>query len=156
MPEFPIVDEAGEVLAGDEAERRQALAECGHALAAESIAKAEAKDARARLPLLARVGDVVQLGGGWVLRVDPPATPQRQVIPHKLDEHVEALTPIGLAPKVEEVTKVEQVRTDPGVADLTSPKARDALARAGLSAEVFLHTPEPGRPRVVLVEPERP
>jgi hypothetical protein len=80
----------------------------------------------------------------------PAAAPRRQIIAHAIDEHAEALGPLGLGPR--EVTKVVIER--PGVGDLTSPAARAALARVGLTPETLVFTPERGAPSVVLFPPE--
>jgi hypothetical protein len=143
------------VLAADESERLEHVEHLLAVIVNAEYAKASAKLATERLALLARPGDVAAFTGGdplagWSARVDPPATPARQVKPHALDEHAEALDPIGLAPI--DVPKVERVY--PGVGDLTSKAAKDALTRAGLSPEVFIHTPTPGPPRIVVVPPE--
>jgi hypothetical protein len=65
-------------------------------------------------------------------------------------EHAEALAPLGFAPREVQVTRVEL----PKVSDLTSVKGRAALNRLGFTPESFLHTPEPGPPRIEVIPPD--
>ncbi|MGE4177972.1 MAG: hypothetical protein AB7G65_19270 [Thermoleophilia bacterium] len=149
----PVVDpETGEVLAATEADRRDLIdLYCRQIIDAEAAAVA-ARSARRGLHLLMGVGDAWSDPDrpGWAVLVKPPATPARQVVPAALDEHREALAPLGLAPRVEVVER----RVDPKVSDLTSKSAREALARVGLTPESLLYQPAPGDPKIEVVAPE--
>jgi len=146
-----VVDpETGEILAASEADRQYLIEVYADALVAEAQAVERAREARKGLALLMRVGDAVARPGGWGVMVKPPASPKRQVVPHALEEHAEALAPLGLAPREETVTRPVL----PKVSDLTSTAAREALARVGLTSERFLFTPEVGDPQIVVVRPE--
>lgn len=150
---FPIIDpDTGEVLAGDDAERVEVVELCGLVLVEEANVRARADEARRKLRVLMREGEARGLGGGWGVSLQPPATPPRQVVKHALEAHAEALRPLGVAPR--EVTKTEVVL--PKVSDLTSKAVKAGLVRLGLSLDEFLHKPEPGPAKVVLVPPERP
>lgn len=147
----PIFDpESGEVLASSEEEVAELTQHYTGVLVQEAVYREEGRHARAKLALLMKVGDAWAKPGGWAVMVKPPATPARQVVPHRLEEHAEALAPLGLAPREETKTTTVYAK----VSDLTSKKAREALARVGLTPETFLHTPEPGDPQVVVVAPE--
>lgn len=143
-----VVDpETGEVLAATEADRQYLIEVYADALVLEAQAVQRAREARRGLALLMRVGDAVARPGGWAVRVKPPASPRRQVIPHALEEHAEALVPIGIAPREETVTRTVYAK----VSEIQA--AGDALARVGLTPEQFLHTPDPGDPQIVVVPP---
>ena len=149
----PIVNpETGEVIAANEEDRRYIIETMGRRVIDAQIAAAAAREARAILNLVMAVGDAWADPDrpGFAVMVKPPATPARRVVPAAIDEHAEALAPLGLAAREETVTR----RVDPKVSDLTSPKARAALARVGLTPEVRLSAPEPGDPQVVVVAPE--
>lgn len=147
----PIFDEeTGEVLAASEEDRQFLINTYAADLVAEAEWRIRATKARRALGLLMRVGDACPVKPGWAVLVKPPATPARRVVTHAIDEHAEALLPLGLGPREE--TKV--VTTYPKVSELTSPKAREALARVGLTPELLLHQPEPGDPQIIVVAPE--
>jgi hypothetical protein len=150
---FPILEPStGEVLALDEDERREVAelnaAALVHAHAAMAQAREAAERARAILALVLEPGDALALEGGWAVTVKPGAPARRAVNRQALQQHAEALAPLELAPR--EVTSVEY----PGVAQLTTTKARTALARLGLTPEAFLLAGEPGPPSVVVIPPE--
>ena len=149
MPD-PIVNADGEVIAENEEQRRDYVDRMLATIVAAEAAAALAADARRHLEAVGQVGDVHAGHDGWAATIEPPATPPRKVVPHAIDAADEALGPIGLGRKE---TKVVEV-TYPSVADLTSTAARAALARAGLNAAQFLHTPEQGPPRIVVVKPD--
>ena len=152
MLEMPIVDpESGEILAMNEEDRRHLIDLYGRQVVDAELAARAARAARRGLALLMGVGDAWAdpERPGWAVTVKPPATPPRRVVPAALDEHREALEPLGLAAREETFVR----RVDPKVSDLTSPKARAALARAGLTPEVFVVAPSPGDPKIEVVSP---
>ena len=150
--EFPIFDEEGEVLAADEAERREVMRLQGLVLVEEVHATVRANEARRGLRHLMRKGDAVNLGGGYALAYKPGRAGSRSVLPHKIDEHAEALaaTGLGLAPR-EEPQPPKIVR--PGVAQLTTKAARAALAQHDLTPEDFIADGIPTDGRADLIVP---
>jgi hypothetical protein len=151
LEEMPVVDpETGEVIAASEEDRRYLIDTYAADLVIAEKAARRAREARARLALLMRVGDAVAVEPGWAVLVKPPASPKRAIVPHAIEEHREGLAPLGLAPREETVTRTIY----PKVSDLTSAAARAALARVGLTPETFLHAPTPGDPAIVVVAPE--
>jgi hypothetical protein len=151
LEEMPVVDpETGEILAASEEDRRYLIDTYAADLVIAEKAARRAREARGRLALLMRVGDAVAVEPGWAVTVRPPASPKRSVVAHAIDEHREALTPLGLGPVEKTVVTTEY----PKVSDLTSAASRAALARAGLTPERFLDTPAPGDPVIAVVAPE--
>lgn len=144
--------DTGEILAASEEDRQYLIEEMGRRVIDARVAAAGAVEAARVLNLLMGVGDAWADPDrpGWAITVQPPATPARKVVPHALEEHREALLPLGLAPREETTTSTVYCK----VADLTSPAARKALARARLTPEMFLHVPQAGDPQVVVVEPD--
>jgi hypothetical protein len=150
---FPITDpDTGEVLALDPDERRDVAELLARRLVEATRrreeATREADECRRRLALVMEVGDAVGLAGGWAVTVKPGAPARREVNRQAVQSHAEGLRPLGLGP--EEVTSTRF----PGVAQLTSTRARVALARLGLTPETFLLAGDPGEPQVVLMRPD--
>lgn len=148
---FPIVDEeSGEVLAANEEDRQELVA-----LLADDLIEAEYQ--AARQPMLRRkLGQLMSRNqpwarGGYAVLRQAPSTPALKVIEHAVDKHHEDLVLLGLAA----TEKIKVVRTYPKVSDLTSPQARNALARLGLSVETFVHRPPDAEDKIVVVTPER-
>jgi hypothetical protein len=146
---FPVTNADGEVVAETEEQRRAYVAKLAEAIIEADVAARVATEASRHLEVVGRVGDV-HTAGGWAVLVEPPTAPVRRVRPDAIDAHDEVLGPLGYGRREEPTVKV----TYPGVGDLTSAKARAAIARAGLNVSTLLHTPEPGPPRVVVVPPE--
>ena len=147
---YPVADADGQVVAENEAQRLEYVERLMLIIIDGERGALLAKDARRHLEAVARVGDVAATVDGWAVIVEPPAAPVRKVRPDAIDAHDEILGPLGYGRKEETVVEV----TYPGVGDLTSAKARAAIARSGVNVSTLLHTPEPGPPRVVVVPPE--
>lgn len=148
----PILDpDTGEVLAVTPEEREALVATLAEDLVAGAIASARARRARELLADLVEPGQAFPsfVYPGWAVTVKPPATAKRTVIGHALDAAAEGL-PDYLRPRTETVERTVY----PGVADLTTKKARADLARRGLSPEAFLHRAESGPVSLVIVEPD--
>ena len=146
---YEITNADGEVIAESEEQRLAYVATLCEAIIAADRAARIASEASRHLEVVGRVGDVYA-AGGWAVTVEPPTAPMRRVRPDAIDAHDEILGPLGYGRKEETVVEV----TYPGVGDLTSAKARAAIARSGVNVSTLLHTPEPGPPRVVVVPPE--
>lgn len=145
----PICDDDGVVLATTEQERRD-LVEHALTVIAERAGKATLeKWARDVVRLAGRTGDSPVVVNGFVAEVKMGKTGPRQVNPHAIEAHREALDPIGLGPREVECgsCKGTGVRVAlPGVAELASNDARAEIARVGLNADQFLipgRAPEP-------------
>ena len=146
---YPVADADGQVVAENEEQRLAYVAKMAEVIiAADELARL-ATDASRHLEAVGRVGDVYA-AGGWAVIVEAPTAPMRRVRPDAIDAHDEVLGPLGYGRK--ETPSVDV--TYPGVGDLTSAKARAAIARAGINVATLLHTPDPGPPRVVVVPPE--
>jgi hypothetical protein len=150
---YPITDpETGEVLALDEADRREVVAHT----AAELVdaqrrldrVRAEVEQRAGLLAQLMVPGDAVALAGGWAVTCKPGAPAKRAVNVQAVKQHAEGLAPLGLAPV--QVTSEKL----PTVAAFTTTKARTALARLGLTPETFLVAGEVGKPQVVVIQPD--
>lgn len=147
---FPIVDpETGEYLAGD-AEEAAALADqlCRDLVEIERAARRRAEIVRMLGVLLTR--DQPWSGGRWAVALKPARRPPGRVLPDAIEQHREALTPLGLGPRERTQVVVEV----PRLSELTSPTARAALARVGLAPEALIHRPDPGPDQVVVIWPE--
>lgn len=146
---FPIVDtETGEVIATTQEELDRWVRHQAHIIIEHDRRAASADDARRRLATVMDPTDPPVAVDGWTVACEPPAPAKRGVNRHAIDAHLEALGPIGLAPR-EEVT-----RRYPGVGDITSTRARAALAQAGISAASLLLEGHPGAPRIIVRDPE--
>lgn len=153
MIEYPVIDpETGEVLALDAADaeevRRLAAETLVTAIRTAKEARTQEDRARAVLSLLMEPGDALPAPGGYAVTVKPGAPARRAVNRQEVLRHAEALGPLGYGP-TERV-----VQEFPRTSDLITTKARAALARVGLTPETFLILGDPGRPEVVVVEPE--
>jgi hypothetical protein len=149
----PVFDpETGEVLADTPEDRDELIRRHASIVIEARRLEAQARESMRVLTLAMQVGDAVAGEGhqqGWAVMVKPPASPKRQIIQHALEDHAESLTPLGLAPRDEVITR----RVYPKVSELSSAQARAALARLGLTPEHFLLTPERGEPKIEVIPP---
>jgi hypothetical protein len=146
--DYPIVDMTdGEVLAADDAERQDVLElMCAELIELERHVKRLA-EVRRKVALLMTVGDSVARNG-YAIACELGPRPKRQINRQEIQAHAEALAPLGLG------TREETTVVYPTVAQLTTTKARAALARAGLNVNTFLLEGGEPSPVVKVYAPE--
>lgn len=148
---YPLVDpETGEFLANNDEERWALVNELSELLVFAAKASQRVNDLRRMLEFLMRPGEAVGFPDGWAVRVQPGASARRGLNRQALEQHAEALQPLGLAPRDQDPPP----RIYPLVSELTSAKSRRDLARMGLTPETFLIQGEPGQPRVIVEAPD--
>lgn len=150
---YPLVDpETGEFLANNNEERWALVNELAELLTFAAKASQRVQDLRRMLDFLMRPGEAVAFPDGWSVRVQPGAAARRGLNRQALEQHAEALLPLGLAPRDQDPPP----RIYPLVSELTTTKTRRDLAKLGMTPETFLIQGAPGSPRVVVDVPDTP